>query len=137
MSPGAGKSFLPGWFTKLFSWIFTGLRFFILLGLLGWGTLAIYWSNLPWPSTRPALAVVFLVFGIWALWFGRKPRMPLVFAAAFIAVLTWWWLIPPSDDRQWREEVAVKPRIEIDGDRVLIRNVRNFDFRSRDDFTVH
>ena len=51
-------------------------------------------------------------------------------------MLTWWWLIPPSDDRDWREEVAVKPRVEIDGDRVLIRNVRNFDFRSRDDFTA-
>ena len=55
---------------------------------------------------------------------------------AFLVVLTWWWMIPPSDDRDWREEVAVKPRVEIDGDRVLIRNVRNFDFRSRDDFTA-
>lgn len=127
----------PGWLTKPFSWIVTGLRFLILLGLLGWGTLAIYWSNLPWSWARLALAVVFLVFGIWALWFGRKPRMPLAFAAAFFAVLTWWWLIPPSDDRQWREEVAVKPRVEIDGDRILIRNVRNFDFRSRDDFTAY
>ena len=82
----------------------------------------------PGPGHDSALAVVFLVFGIWALWFGRKPRMPLAFAAAFLVVLTWWWLIPPSDDRDWREEVAVKPRVEIDGDRVLIRNVRNFDF---------
>ena len=33
---------LPGWLTKPFSWITTGLRFLIRLGLLGWGTLAIY-----------------------------------------------------------------------------------------------
>jgi Domain of unknown function (DUF4105) len=110
-----------------------GLGFLMRLGLVGWAALAIYWSNLPWPEARLALAIIFLVFGIWALWFGRKP---LVFAAGFLVVLTWWWFIPPSDDREWREEVAVKPSVEIDGDRVLIRNVRNFDFRSRDDFTA-
>ena len=130
------SKFLPGWLAQPLSWIVTGLGFLVRLGLVGWGTLAIYWSNLPWPWTRLALSLVFLVFGIWALWFGRKPHMPLAFAAAFLAVLTWWWQIPPSDDRQWREEVAVKPRVEIDGDRVLIRNVRNFDFRGRDDFTA-
>jgi Domain of unknown function (DUF4105) len=122
-----------GWMSKLLSWTGAGLVFLFRLGLVGWGTLAIYWSNLPWSWARLTLAVVFLLFGIWALWFVRKPA---AFALAFLVVLSWWWLIPPSDDRDWREEVAVKPRVEIDGDRILIRNVRNFDFRSRDDFTA-
>ena len=133
--PQSGK-FLPRWLATPLCWIAAGVGFLVRLGLLGWATLAIYWSNLPWPWARLALALVFLLFGIWALWFGRKPRMPLAFAVAFLAVLAWWWMIPPSDDRPWREDVAVKPRVEIDGDRVLIRNVRNFDFRSRDDFTA-
>src|SRR4029453_15415478 len=33
-------------------------------------------------------------------------------------------------------EVAVMPRAFIDGDRVRITGVRNFEYRSRDDFTV-
>lgn len=111
------------------------LRFLFFLGVLIWPTLAIYWSNLPWPWARQALALAFLVFGIWALWFARKPHIRLVFAGLFLAVLAWWLSIPASDDRNWRPEVAVMPRAEIDGDRVLIRNFRNFDFRSRDDFT--
>ncbi len=123
----------PRWLSKPLSWMGAVLGFLFRLGLTGWGTLAIYWSNLPWPWARIAMAAGFLIFGIWALWFGRKPW---AFALAFLAVLTWWWLIPPSDDRDWREEVAVKPRVEIDGDRIMIRNVRNFDFRSRDDFTA-
>ncbi len=130
------NTLLPGWLAKPLGWIGAGIGFLFRLGLLGWGALAIYWSNLPWPAARLALAVLFLVFGVWALWFGRRPGMPRAFAAVFLLVLTWWWMIPPSDDRQWREEVAVKPRVEIDGDRVVIRNVRNFDFRSRDDFTA-
>ncbi len=127
------NALLPRWLSRPFSWMGAGLGFLVRLGLVGWASLAIYWSNLPWPEARLGLAIIFLVFGIWALWFGRKP---LAFAAGFLVVLTWWWFIPPSDDRDWREEVAVKPRVEIDGDRVLIRNVRNFDFRSRDDFTA-
>src|SRR5262249_34714978 len=36
----------------------------------------------------------------------------------------------------WRAEVAVLSRAAVDGDHVRITNVRDFDFRSVDDFTV-
>jgi hypothetical protein len=47
-----------------------------------------------------------------------------------------WISIRPSHDRPWRPEVAVMPRAVIDGDRVRITGVRDFEYRSRDDFTV-
>ncbi|MFZ0623804.1 MAG: DUF4105 domain-containing protein, partial [Pseudolabrys sp.] len=47
-----------------------------------------------------------------------------------------WMSIPPSHQREWRPEVAVMPRATIEGDIVSIHGVRNFDYRSRDDFTV-
>ncbi|HYB40843.1 MAG TPA: DUF4105 domain-containing protein, partial [Candidatus Methylomirabilis sp.] len=78
----------------------------------------------------------FLGFGIWSLWLARWPRRRLAFAAAFLAVVVWYLAIPPSHDRPWRTEVAVLPRATIDGDRVHITGVRDFDYRSRDDFTV-
>ena len=62
--------------------------------------------------------------------------MFLAFAGVFLSVLVWWLCIRPSHERQWRPEVAVMPRAIIDGDRVRITSVRNFDFRARDDFTV-
>jgi hypothetical protein len=104
--------------------------------LLGWGTLAIYYSNLPWRWLRLVLALAFLTFGIWALWYSRKPRMIALFAALFLGVLVWFSTIKPSHDRPWRPEVAVMPRAFIDGDRIRITGVRNFEYRSRDDFTV-
>ena len=45
-------------------------------------------------------------------------------------------LHPLSHDRNWRPEVAVMPRAVIDGDGVRLTGVRNFDYRSRNDFTV-
>ena len=62
--------------------------------------------------------------------------MLAVVVVLFLAVVAWWIAIPPSHDRPWRPEVAVMPRAIIDGDRVRFTGVRNFDYRSRDDFTV-
>jgi hypothetical protein len=104
--------------------------------VVAWATLAIYFSNLPWEWSRLALAVVFAVFSVWALWISRQRRMRWVFMGLFSAVVVWEASIPPSLDRQWRADVAVLPRAEIDGDRVRITGVRNFDYRSNDDFTV-
>jgi len=130
MTPSSNSA--NGFFRRLLRGLSASLGFVVRLGLVGWAALAIYWSNLPWPVARLVLALAFLAFGIWALWFARRP---LVFAAGFAAVLAWWLSIPPSDNREWRPEVALKPRATIDGDTVRISNFRNFAFRGRDDFT--
>jgi len=130
---GSLLRFLSGsvrWLIAAF--VFLGLALAIL-----WATLAIYYSNLPWPPLRLGLAVAFAAFAIWALWFSRRRRMSVIAAAVlFLGVVIWWIAIPPSHDRNWRPEVAVMPRAVIDGDRVRLTGVRNFDYRSRNDFTV-
>jgi hypothetical protein len=62
--------------------------------------------------------------------------MRWAFGAVFVAVVAWWVAIPPSHERNWRPEVAVMPRAMIDGDRVRVTGVRNFEYRNRNDFTV-
>ena len=122
---------------KMVKWLVTGVRTLFLGLVVAWSTLAIYYSNLPWPSLRLALALVFAAFAIWALWISATRASRLGFGAAFLAVLTWWILIPPSHDRDWRPEVAVMPRAFVDGDRVRFTGVRDFKYRSRDDFDVN
>jgi hypothetical protein len=56
----------------------------------------------------------------------------LVVAAGF---LVWWFRQKPRHDREWAPEVAVLPRAVRDGDAVTIENVRNFEYRTLDDFT--
>lgn len=120
----------------LFSWLAASVRALFLALLVTWATLAIYYSNLPWHALRLASAVAFVAFAIWALWISPHRRMLLAFVGVFLAVVTWWILIPPSHDREWRPEVAVMPRAFIEGDRVRFTGVRNFDYRSRNDFTA-
>lgn len=130
-------SALASWTFRILRWLWAGLRFFVQFLLASWATLVVYYSNLPWPWLRIMLAVVFAAFSIWVLWLTRKPRMRWAFAGLFLVVLIWFISIRPSHDRPWRREVTVMPRAIIDGDHVRLTGVRNFEYRSRDDFTEH
>jgi Domain of unknown function (DUF4105) len=122
--------------SRALGWLLAGLWFLCRALLVAWAALAIYYSNLPWPELRLALAVAFVAFAIWALFWRRNRRKTAAFAVVYLGVVAWWISISPSHDRNWRQEVAVMPRAVIDGDRVRISGVRNFDYRSRNDFTV-
>ncbi|OAI42522.1 hypothetical protein AYO41_04140 [Verrucomicrobia bacterium SCGC AG-212-E04] len=121
---------------RLFGWLLGALGFLCRLVLVVWATLAIYYSNLPWPWLRLTLGGLFLVFAFWALWLTKRPRRFLLFAAVYALVLLWWSFISASHDRNWRTEVAVMPRANVEGDNVRITGVRNFAYRSVDDFDV-
>ena len=125
------------WIRNVLCFLGASVRNVIQFLLVAWAALAIFYSNLPWPGMRLALAVAFAVFAVWALWWARRRfKWRCAFAAAFTAVVIWWILIPPSQHRPWRPEVAVLPRATIDGDRVRLTNSRHFHFRTNDDFDV-
>ena len=126
-----------GFLSRCLGRLTRGLWFLFQVLLVAWATLAIYYSNLPWAGLRIVLAGAFAAFSLWALWLSRQRRMSALFIVLFLCVVAWWISISPSHDREWRPEVAVMPRAFIDGDRVRITGVRNFDYRSRDDFDVH
>ena len=125
-----------GFLSRLFGWLIAAVWFLCRVVLILWATLAIYYSNLPWAGLRLALAIAFAAFAIWAVWLSPQRRMSVALILLYLGVVAWWISISPSHDRQWRPEVAVMPRAYIDGDRVRLTGVRNFEYRTRDDFTV-
>lgn len=126
----------PGWWRKIPRLLVKGLVSLVLALALAWAAFAIYFLPLPAAPLRITLAIAFAAFGIWALWVTRRPRMRWVLAGLYAVVLAGWSLVQPSADREWRADVGVMPRATIDGDRVHITGVRDFDYRSRDDFTT-
>src|SRR5262249_42628058 len=122
--------------SRSLGWLIGGIWLVCQILLILWGTLAIYYSHLPWAALRLTLAVALAAFAVWACWVSPRRGMFAVFLLVFFAVVVWWISIAPSHDRPWRPEVAVMPRAIIDGDRVRITGVRNFDYPSRNDFTV-
>jgi len=74
---------------------------------------------------------VIVLFAVWQpLW---QPF--LVFLCVIAIFLVWWFRQKPSHDRDWVPSSAVLPRAMRDGDMITIDNVRNFDYRSLEDFT--
>jgi len=102
-----------------------------------WATLAILYSELP-DRLRPWIAGMFALGCLLAL-VGRfsSQRRRIWFLAAFAAVLLMWFLMPPSNTRNWQPDVALLPWADFQGNMVTIRNIRNIDYRSENDYTVH
>lgn len=125
-----------GFVPRFLGWLISGVYALCKVVLIAWAALAIYYSNLPWSELRLVLAIAFSAFAIWGVWLSRWRYMPAAVTVLFLGVVVWWLSIAPSHDRNWRPEVAVMPRAVIDGDRVRLTGVRDFDYRTRHDFTV-
>ena len=107
---------------------------FLLVGI--WAIFALSFAALPWPGIRWLLILAYGATAVWALVLNRKPRAQMIFAGVLLAIFLGFAMLRPTHDREWRQEVAVLPRASIDGDRVRLTGVRNFDYRTRDDFDV-
>jgi len=66
------------------------------------------------------------------LTFAQVAAASAVVAGGLLAV--WWRSLKPSNDRDWRADVRRLATAEVRGDRVTVRNVRNFTYRGVDDF---
>jgi hypothetical protein len=103
-----------------------------------WCVLAIWRAPVGSPLVRDALAALFGLIALAALvgLFTRWRRRALsAFAVALVAFTLGWSLIRPSNDRSWRAEESVLPDADIEGNRVRIHNIRNFQYRTETDFT--
>jgi len=111
----------------------------VCCALLGWMALAVYidFSLLGPPWLRAGLAVLVPVAAVAALWLVRPRRWALAgILGAFVVVLAVWLAIPPSNERDWQPDVATLAFADIQGDRVIVHNVRNVEYRTETDYTV-
>src|SRR5262245_41630346 len=110
----------------------------LLVGISAWSAAAVWFDG---PSARvlAGLLSVILLFGCAAVLIFVKPFSRAVFAVlgVWAIVLLWWFSISPRNDRDWLPDVAQLPQATIAGDKVTIRNVRNFEYRSESDFIEH
>jgi hypothetical protein len=115
-----------------------------LLATLIVGSSAIWGACALWFQLQGGQALKTLSVLLWAgfsltltiaLWQGRTAAGLVTFTAAFGALLIWWQRIAPSNDRIWADDVAQMTTGTADGNRITLRNVRNFDWRSNTDYT--
>ena len=82
------------------------------------------------------MSLLFPCLVIAIFWWVRTFRWAFIcFLFLFVIIVSWWWLIPPSNNRRWQTDVAVLCHAEIHGDDITIHNIRDFDYRSTEDYT--
>jgi len=107
----------------------------LLVALLAWCVLAINIDS-PAPAwLNVALAVAVLVASALAMFRAWPfPRRLLLALVAPALVNSWWLTIEPSNDRDWLPDVAREASFVMDGDKLTVENMRDFRYRSDEDF---
>ena len=100
-----------------------------------WAALAIWLDG---PGRRPVAAVLAAaIVGLTVAALSRSRPFGRALALALVAplaVLAWWLALRPRNDRDWQADVARTPTAEVRGDAAVVRDVRNFDYRSETDW---
>lgn len=110
----------------------------LVLLLALWGALALWYQAPGARAVKISSVVLWLLFCLAmlvALWQGRIALGMLAFAVVFAGLLVWWQRLPPSNDRLWADDVAQMTTGTVEANRVVLHNVRNFDWRSDTDYT--
>lgn len=118
----------------------------LLASILGWTAVvaafawacgALWWSPLGPAGTdwvRIVAITLLLAVAVALAWWLRGAARPLALAAAWFIPFAWFWLAPATNDADWEPPSRIAPIIEVAGDLVTVRSVRNFLWRSDTDF---
>jgi hypothetical protein len=108
----------------------------VALMMTGWAALAITFGDLSGAEPRYILAAMFIIASVLVVALIKPRRYGLAaFGVLFAIVFIWYMLLKPSNDRDWSPNVAQVPWAEINGNRLIVHNVRNTDYRSETDYT--
>jgi len=130
-APTAGR-------TGFFHWLGFGLLVLVTILGAGWTLLALwYQASADWRF--PAMSgVIAAAIGLILLGWNGGLRQAIAWgwlAVLALAVGLWWSMIQPSDSRNWIPEVAHGVTGVVEGQRVTLSNVRDFEWRTETDFT--
>ena len=104
-----------------------------------WGALAL-WFQLPGgPITRTLGSILWAIVLIALVAFAitRRSWLPLgAYVLMYAILLLWWSSIAPSNQRIWADDVSHLLSGKVEGDQVTLDNVRDFTWRTNDDYDV-
>jgi hypothetical protein len=121
---------------RAFRWVGTAVAGLAMLLAGLWGSLAIWFRLVPAPPLREILVGGHLLLALAAMvcLVLRRWRVVALYVVCFAAVFGWWAALQPSNDRVWADDVARTASGTVEGNRLVVRNVRNFFWRSDTDF---
>lgn len=123
---------MPRLLVRLLPWL-------IIVPASVWGFLALHYQL---SFTRTQNLFILLTWAgltgyvLYLYWQGSWKLGTLLYLIMHGELLLWWQPIEPSHERVWADEVARLTTGEVNGNRVVLRNVRNFDWQSESRYEV-
>ncbi|MDJ0776877.1 MAG: DUF4105 domain-containing protein [Gammaproteobacteria bacterium] len=115
--------------TRLLHRVFVGLALLGLLLFIAWCLMALHFDAGSAYALSLAAVCVFAIIML-----RNTGRVALTVLVCCLLTLGWWFSQQPSNDRVWGADVARLPSATIEGSRVTINNLRNFNYRSTTDY---
>lgn len=120
-------------------WSLRLLLSLLILPAAVWGLLALHFQ-LPFnPAQNTFVQLTWAGLGFYALyllWRGYWKTGLILYLVLHGELLLWWGDIQPLHEREWADEVARMTTGDINGNRVTLHNVRNFAWRSDNDYDI-
>jgi len=109
----------------------------LLFGLCLWCALAIRFSGLGGETLSFAASGIYCAGVLLAVIFlPNRKRTAYGILVLSVGIFLGWTQIKPSHHRDWAASVSKLPLAKIEGNLVMVHNIRNFDYRTEKDFTV-
>ena len=118
--------------------IFFFFAFLVLIIFYLWSISAIYFLDFPWHWLKPASSWFFALGTPLAFIFFRKKKKYVFLSVLAVCLLlsAVYYTMEETNNKNWITSHAVLPSISFSGDKITIKNVRNFDYKTENDFTV-
>lgn len=107
--------------------------------LCTWCSLVIFYHSPVLPSfyacgywlTAAALSIAAVFIKL------RRLTISIIAALLPLPIIIWWFMITPSNNADWQTPWAEMPAIEVKNNVLSIQNIRDFNYRSENDYTVN
>lgn len=121
-----------------FRWLIALMWFFawLVIAVLSLWAVAALYIDVRLRALSVPLTILYAV-GITAIVARYKLRLRSAFLcfACFCGVLIWWLNLKPTNQGDWQENVNRTAWAEINGDQVMIHNVRNCEYRTETEYS--
>jgi hypothetical protein len=125
------RELVARWLTRL------GLALvWLVLAVLSLWAMAALYIDVRWSVLRVPLTILYVVMLVVILArYKLHIRAALLCFGCFCVVLAWWLSLKPTNIGNWQGDVDRPAWVEMDGNRMVIHNLRNCDYRTETDYS--
>jgi hypothetical protein len=108
----------------------------LVLAVFSFWAMAALYIDFRSPLLRVPLTIVYAVILVVILAkYKLRVRSALLCFGCFCLVLAWWLNLKPTNTGAWQSDVERPAWVEMDGDRMIIHNLRNCEYRTETDYS--